>query len=252
MPLFGQPAPEHPNPFIPSRPLAFARPLQNLADQIATDDPVKIVAIGSSSTAGRPPVIPYPYRLETFLRQTYRDHTDSNKDRLINVLNRGLGGEEAPLERARLERDVVSEHAALVIWQVGTNAAWKGDHPIKVRDAIRSGLDLLKRKAPRMDIVLMDPQYVPALVAPDEFRRRADAMEALIADAAAAAEVNVFRRFRLMQQWHEDEQVSFDALVDPDDRDRLHQSDWSTVRVAWELKDCIVEAVTRATKSAGA
>ncbi len=250
MPVFGQPAPEHPNPIIPARPLAFAYPLEILAKQIATDDPVKIVAIGSSSTAGRPPVIPYPYRLETFLRQQYRDHKDINKDRLINVLNRGLGGEEAPLERARLERDVIGERPAAVIWQVGTNAAWKGDDPDAVRRAIRSGLDRLKMLP--MDIILMDPQYVPALVAPENFMRRAEAIEALITDEAEAAEVNVFRRFRLMRQWHEDEQVSFDALVDPDDRDRLHQSDWSTLRVAWELKDCIVEAVARATKPAGA
>jgi hypothetical protein len=110
MPVFGQPAPQHPNPIIPSRPLAFAQPLKILAAQIATDDPVKIVAIGSSSTAGRPPVIPYPSRLETFLRQQYRKN---DKDRLITVLNRGLSGEDAPEERRRLERDVLSEQPAV-------------------------------------------------------------------------------------------------------------------------------------------
>jgi lysophospholipase L1-like esterase len=250
MPVYGQSAPEHPNPIIPSRPLALAQPLKILAKRLATDNPVKIVAIGSSSTAGRPPVVPYPYRLETFLRQQYRKN---DKDRLINVLNRGLGGEEAPEERRRLERDVLSEQPSLVIWQVGTNAAWKKDDykQADVRDALREGLKLLQEREPKMDIVLMDPQYVPALVAPDDFRRRTEAMEALIGDEAAAAGVSVFRRFRLMRQWHDDEQVSFDALVDPEDRDRLHQSEWSTLRVASELKDCIVEAVDRATKSAG-
>jgi hypothetical protein len=50
--------------------------------------PVKIVAMGSSSTAGREDVVPYPHRLEMYLRRKYANPR-------IDVINRGRGGEEA-------------------------------------------------------------------------------------------------------------------------------------------------------------
>ncbi|WP_342739937.1 hypothetical protein [Bradyrhizobium sp. B117] len=39
--------------------------------------------------------------------------------------NAGVNGDEAPNEAARFKKEVISFNPALVIWQVGTNAAWK-------------------------------------------------------------------------------------------------------------------------------
>ena len=39
---------------------------------------------------------------------------------------------------------------------------------------------------------------------------------------------------------------SFDRLVDPTDEHRLHDSDWATHRVAWEMKLAIVGGVNKA------
>ncbi len=44
---------------------------------------------------------------------------------MIDVLNRGIGGQEAPSELSRFEPDVFDEMPALVIWQVGTNAVFR-------------------------------------------------------------------------------------------------------------------------------
>ena len=44
---------------------------------------------------------------------------------MIDVLNRGIGGQEAPSELSRFEPDVLAEAPALVIWQVGTNAVFR-------------------------------------------------------------------------------------------------------------------------------
>ena len=44
---------------------------------------------------------------------------------MIDVLNRGIGGQEAPSELSRFEPDVLAELPALVIWQVGTNAVFR-------------------------------------------------------------------------------------------------------------------------------
>ena len=107
--------------------------------------PIKIVAIGSSTTAGEGGVVAYPYRLEEALRATYQG-------RMVDVLNRGKGGDEARTELARLETDVLREKPALVIWQVGTNAVWKWSacHVAQALcDAIADGVVLAKQAAPR-------------------------------------------------------------------------------------------------------
>ena len=68
-------------------------------------------------------------------------------------------------------------------------------------------------------------------------------MVSLIADAAKRAEVNLFRRWALMRHWHVQNNVGFDQLFDPtDSQDKLHQSDWSTLRVSKALCEAITQA----------
>jgi hypothetical protein len=81
--------------------------LPNLTESLKKQRKIRIVAIGSSSTAGEADVLPYPSRLEMLLR-------DRVHDRMIDVLNRGIGGQEAPSELLCFETDVVVEAPALV------------------------------------------------------------------------------------------------------------------------------------------
>jgi hypothetical protein len=71
-------------------------------------------------------------------------------------------------------------------------------------------------------------------------------MVAAIGDVASEVGVNVFRRFAFMKGWHDVERISFDRMVDLSDQTRLHDSDWSTIRLAHALKDQIVAAVAKA------
>jgi hypothetical protein len=118
---------QHPNPEIPAFHFPFCYRLSQFSERFNTAGPVKIVAIGSSSTAGEGGIAPYPCRLELALRDAHSwpARADKFKKRMIDVVNRGVGGEEAPDERDRLQRDVIDENPSLVIWQVGTNAVWK-------------------------------------------------------------------------------------------------------------------------------
>src|SRR5438309_7408484 len=72
-------------------------PLPHVAQRVAMGEPIKIVAIGSSSTAGAgasSTASTYLSRLETELKARF--------PRLaIQVLNRGVGGEEVPQMLAR-------------------------------------------------------------------------------------------------------------------------------------------------------
>ena len=83
-------------------------PLPHLTQSLKSRRKIKIVAIGSSSTAGVDKVIPYPSRLELALRQRHYG-------RMIDVLNRGIGGQEALDEFSRFGPDVIDEMPALVI-----------------------------------------------------------------------------------------------------------------------------------------
>jgi GDSL-like Lipase/Acylhydrolase family len=212
--------------------------MPNLAARLAGTGTVKIVAFGSSSTAGERGIIPYPYRLEQALRSRYQN-------RALDVLNRGVGGEEAPQELKRIRQDVLSEQPSVVIWHVGTNAVWQQQDLADMSRAIADGLTLFEDLD--ADIVLMDSQYTPAVLVENKIEA-AERMEKLISEAAAIARrpVNLFRRFDLMRRWHEVERISFDRMVDPDDPDRLHHSDWSMTRTAGALADEIVKAAGRA------
>src|SRR5882672_8182441 len=220
--------------------IRFKYPLPHLASRLAIGGPVKIVAFGSSSTAGAGEVVPYPARLELELRARF-------PGRRIDVLNRGVGGEEAPEELARMDADVFAEQPHLVIWQVGTNAVWKGHQLERVAASIRIGLERLRGMP--TDVILMDLQYVPALLDPDKVAGT-ERMVRYIGDAAASASVNLFGRYGLMRRWNIEDNVPLETMVDPDDDTRLHQSDWSTGALSRALTWAVVEAVV-GSESAG-
>jgi len=214
--------------------IRFALPLAHTAQHVAEGEPLKIVAIGSSSTEGAGGTVPYPRRLEIAL-------TGRFPGLQITVVNRGKGGEEAGDELARFQRDVIDEEPALVIWQVGTNAVWKHYDLSQVTPSIRAGLQLLKDLS--MDVVLMDPQYAPAVI---QQPVDAERMVTLIAEAAERARANVFRRFALMGYWNIVERVPFGQIISTeDDGTMLHQNDWSYERVAQALAAAIADAAAR-------
>lgn len=220
----------------------FAHPLRHLTESVNRQRRTKIVAIGSSSTAGEPSppdwqvkIMPYPARLELALRRNYYGA-------VIDVLNRGLGGQEAPEELSRFESDIIAEAPALVIWQVGTNAVFHNlDHnPDEIAAAIKTGLRWLARLP--MDVVLMDLQYTTAVTKPDKIDLSRK-IEKIILDAANEANVNVFRRWALMEKWVKDGVATVDDLTDPaDTQDHLHMSEWATACVSRALVGVILNA----------
>jgi len=211
----------------------FKYPLPHLTQSLKSQRKVKIVAIGSSSTAGEGKIVPYSCRLEMALRGRFHG-------RMIDVLNRGVGGQEALDELSRFDPDVIDEAPALVIWQVGTNAVFRlGQYSFDdVAVAIAAGLERLSSLS--MDVVLMDLQYTTAIVGPDKIKQAED-MVSRISAAAENAHVNVFRRFALMRRWVEDN-IPIANLVDPTDPDQLHMSDWAT--------NCVTQALDSAIKGA--
>src|SRR5262245_40129165 len=98
---------------VPGDLARFELPLAGLAHRLAGAQPIKIVAIGSSSTYGfgaTSPSASYPSRLEVELERHFPGHP-------LTVINRGVNGEEARDMLSRFETGVIAEHPDLVIWQ---------------------------------------------------------------------------------------------------------------------------------------
>jgi len=218
---------------IPAEFTTLKYPLPRFSAALRGKAPVKIVAMGSSSTAGREDVVPYPHRLEMYLRRKYANPR-------IDVINRGRIREEAIEELLRFDADIISEAPSLVIWQVGTNAVFHSYDLDGVAAKIAEGLARLRGQP--MDVLLMDPQYVTAMLLDDK-ANASERMVSLIAAAAAKANVGVFRRWALMRHWHVQNNISFERMIDPtDSQDKLHQSDWSTQRMSIALCEAIASA----------
>ena len=215
----------------------FENPLPRLSLRLSGGLPIKIVAIGSSSTAGAgasSPANSYPSQLEAELRAHFPDHP-------LTVVNRGVNGEEAADMLARFETNVVAENPHLVIWQVGTNSLLR-DRPLDRRSRVlQEGVAQLKAK--RMDVILMDPQYAPRVLA----KADRDAAVAQIAETAKQQKVDLMRRYDMMRHWYESERLPFETFVTADG---LHMNDWGYACLAASLGVAIVDAATRPTETA--
>ncbi len=106
---------------------------------------------------------------------------------------------------------------------------------------------LTRLKQHPLDIVIVDPQYVPAMLFDDK-ADASDRIVSLIAAAADKAGVNRFRRWALMRHWHIHDNVPLERMIDPTDDARLHQSDWSTRRVSVALCEAISKAPAAVTQ----
>jgi acyl-CoA thioesterase I len=215
----------------------FDFPLPRTARLLASGEPIKIVALGSSSTAGAgasTPAACYPSRLAEELVRRFPGQK-------FTILNRGVNGEDVSNMLARLDSAVIREKPDLVLWQVGTNSVLDGKAVQPHASLLRAGLARLK--AIGADVVLIDPQYAPKVIA----KRNADAMVSLIAATAKAEHVSLFHRFDLMRHWHETEHLPFRAFVSPDG---VHMNDWSYACLAKALGLAIAEAAERPTATA--
>jgi len=202
------------------------------AARLEQGQPVKIVAIGSSSTFGvgaSSSAAAYPARLEALLKERFPDSD-------IKVLNRGVNGEDAAEMLARFDRHVMVEKPDLVLWQVGTNAVLHNPVIAGQASLIRLGIDRLKSTG--ADVMLIDPQYAPAVIAKPQARR----MVEMIRAQANGEGAGVLRRFALMRSWYETRHMAFADFVSPDG---LHLNDWSYDCMARQLTGAIGAAVAK-------
>lgn len=217
----------------------FDHPLLHTMRRLESGKPLVIVAIGSSSTAGArasSPAAAYPARLAGELKARFPGHD-------ITVLNRGVNGEVTEDMLARFANDVIAAQPQLVLWQVGTNSVLRDKSLTEHEAELHQGIQQLK--AMGADVVLIDLQYAPAVLAKSE----TPAMVEQIALTAKEDNVDLFHRFAVMRDWHDTQHLGFDVFVAPD---QLHMNDWGYACWAKLMGSAIAEAATRPIASAAA
>jgi lysophospholipase L1-like esterase len=207
-------------------------PLLHMARRVAAGGPLTIVALGSSSTAGAgasSPAASYPSRLAVELKTLFPDLA-------VTVINRGVNGEEAAEMLARFEQSGATDKPDVVLWQIGTNSVLRDRPLVHYEELIQRGL--ARMKAVGADVVLIDPQFAPKVLAKPE----AADMVSLIAAAATKRGVDLFPRFAIMRAWHEDEAIPFEGFLAPD---QLHMNDWGYACLAKLVGTALAESATR-------
>ena len=196
-----------------SCPAGHAAPLILRQTQAALDAnrEIVIVALGSSSTAGwHSTDLAHSYpavlqsELEARLPQAH-----------VAVINRGIGGQDAADMVQRIERDVLDVHPTAVIWQVGANGAMRRANPEEFQRLVAAGVQRLQRA--RVDVVLMDNQRAPRILAIPEHNRIDLALQAVALQTGAG----LFGRGALMDRWQAEGHPYAEFISD----DGIHHND---------------------------
>lgn len=185
-----------------------------------------VVALGSSSTQGAmasDPTHSYPAVLERAL-------SSALPAARVTVLNRGIGGQDAAEELARIDSDVLAAYPQLVIWQVGANGALHDNDLSLFRARVIAGVRRLQ--AADIDVVLMDNQQSPRLLAmADE-----PSFDLSLAQVARETGASLFSRRALMQGWNTEGVTLADFIAS----DQLHLNDLGYYCVAQSVAQAIL------------
>jgi len=222
-----EPAGNTPHCTVSSALISLGSPLIRTAAAVAEGKKLTILATGSSSTQGigaSSLAMSYPSRLSDELRNMLPGMT-------IMVVNHGRKGQDAGEELARLKQDLDDQQPDLVIWQVGTNAVLRRDDLSADERLIVQGVREIKERG--IDVVLMDMQYAPRVLARDWGE-----MKRIIAAVARREQVGYFRRFEIMREWHLSGDPDGPALIGPDG---LHMTDFSYGCLARQLAGALTE-----------
>ena len=178
------------------RPASFSAPTARFprtANAIEHKAPVKILAIGSSSTEGigaTEAKFAYPAQLMVELNSL--NHIVN-----VDVRNAGIGGETIEQTLTRLENELNTYKPDLVLWQVGTNdAIGETGRSTAFQKLIDVGIKSIKQH--KADVMLIDQQFYLKIPDLARYERFVD----YVHTAAETNDVAVFPRYKLMKAWN--------------------------------------------------
>jgi acyl-CoA thioesterase-1 len=203
--------------------------LTHVAARLAARQPLRIVAVGSSSTEGVGATgkdKTYPSRLQAILSEALPQGL------AVVVVNRGIGGEDADDMIHRLPA-IIAERPDLVIWQTGSNDALRDVTLDRFVAETRAGIR--EMQAAGIDVMLMEPQLSERLARTET----ADQFRLSIRAIGSDMGVPVVRRYDLMQKWLATGQLTYPQMMSADG---LHMTDGGYDRLAQTVARSILSA----------
>jgi acyl-CoA thioesterase-1 len=199
---------------VPKELTRLHAPLAKFAAAVQDSAPLKIIALGSSSTAGAgasSQTKSYPAQLQAELDNVWPDQK-------VRVINAGVGGQLASDMVARIDKDVLAQKPQLVIWQTGVNDAVRGV-PIEVfRKMLVAGIERVHKA--NIDILMVDQQYYPKF----EKVKNGPLYISAIREVAQKLRVPVLQRFTIMKHLIDSRQFTPASMLSPD---QFHLNDSS-------------------------
>lgn len=163
-------------------------PLRSLRKALKENRPIKVLAIGSSSTVGEgasSPAAGYTVRLEHDLEGFLKGFD-------VEMIARGMNGEAAQGAADRIRTEVAANRPDIVVWQVGTNDAVARIGEERLASCVKGTLAWLA--AQKIDVVLIDPQYTDKLAADQHYVK----IVKLLGDIAREERVLLVQRYDAM------------------------------------------------------
>lgn len=175
--------------------------LPRTAAKVKSRQPVRILAIGSSTTAGvGSGGTGFAHRLGPMIKARWPNS-------VIEVIVSGVSGETASGAAGRLNGELLRHRPTLVVWQLGTNDANFGVSAESFRATIGAGLAAIR--AAGADAVLVDPQYSRWA----ERGTRTAEFAGIIGSEGSRAGVPVVRRYDAMYRLAVNNRSAFDTLI---------------------------------------
>lgn len=204
-------------------------PLRHTRAAHKAGKPLRIVALGTSSTSGGAAARgdSYPAQLEEELEKRL-------PGRSVMVINKGVGGQTARKMAERIEDDVLSLQPHLVIWQTGTVDTANNVDPEDFARALSQGIEMLVKEG--TDVILMNMQYSRRLELIVNYEPYLEMMTA----AAAQSDALLFDRLGMMRYWSESDQLKFENIPRGE---RAARASRLYHCIAWQLANLIEAAI---------
>ena len=193
---------------------------------------LRVVAFGSSSTEGvgaSAPSASYPAQLQAVLSRLLP------KGKTVEVINRGIGGQDVDDMMQRLQADVLAPKPDVVIWQTGSNDALRHVPVERFEAETRDGIRAMQKAG--ADVILMEPQWCPTL----EHSGNADIFRAAVRRIGEELNVVVIRRSDMMHKWIADGRMTRAQMLAPDG---LHMADVGYAQLARDIAPEVLKAAS--------
>lgn len=213
----------------------YRRPLRGLRRAVRANLNPRVLVMGSSSTVGVGASRP----ANTYIAKLENDLESAFKGVDFELFGRGMSGEMAEGQSARMKATVEEVKPDLVLWQLGTNDAIAHVDMESFKACVRKTLAWLE--ANKFDVMLVDPQYGDKLTK-DAFYEQ---VVSAIAEIAAEKHVLLVDRFEAMRQLSRERGDAFYLSSD-----QLHMNDAGHRCMAEQLARAIVVGVLQADDAA--